>query len=157
MLKKSKKTKDDKMPIVAGSVEIKSVSPLSNPVSRDLKTIIGEHMSIEGSIRGEETVEIEGSVKGEIELEKRNLTIGSKGRVKGEIHARNVSISGELKGNVKALEKVEVKREADFYGEIKAKFISVEDGAYFKGVIELNREPQKKSSDTKKSKKPATT
>jgi cytoskeletal protein CcmA (bactofilin family) len=155
MFKKSKKNKDDKMPEAAGSAEIKSVSPLPSPVPRDLKTIIGEHMFIEGSIRGEETVEIEGSVEGEIELEKRNLTIGSKGRVKGEIHARNVSISGELKGNVKALEKVEVKREADFYGEIKAKCISVEDGACFKGVIELNREPQIKSSDTEEPKEPA--
>ena len=157
MIKKSKKNKDDKMPEVVGSVEMKSVSPLSSPVSRDLKTIISEHMSIEGSIYGEETVEIEGSVKGEIELEKHNLTIGSKGRVKGKIHARNVSISGELKGNVKALEKVEVKREADFYGEIKAKCISVEDGAYFKGVIELNRELQIKSSDINKAEEPAST
>lgn len=153
MIKKRKKK--DKLPVTAARVEINGVSPLSSSVSGDLKTIIREHMSIEGSIRGKETLEIEGSVKGNIELEKRNLTIGPKGRVKGKIHARNVCISGELKGNVKALEKVEVKREADFYGEIRAKCISVEDGAYFKGVIELAREPQRKSSDPEKPKKSA--
>jgi len=62
-----------------------------------------------------------------------------------------VSVSGEFKGNIKSHEKVEVTREADFYGEIKAKSISVEDGAYIKGVIELDREPNRKSGGVRKS------
>jgi cytoskeletal protein CcmA (bactofilin family) len=69
----------------------------------------------------------------------------------GEITARNVSVSGEFKGNIKSHEKVEVTHEADFYGEIKAKSISVEDGAYIKGVIELDREPNRKSGNVSNS------
>ena len=119
--------------------------------ARDEKTIIGKHISIEGSIRGEEDLQIEGSMKGNIELEKHNFKVGPSGQMDGEITARNVSISGEFKGNIKSHEKVEVTREADFYGEIKAKSISVEDGAYIKGVIELDREPNRKSADARKS------
>ena len=89
-------------------------------------------------------------MKGNIELEKHNFRIGPNGQVEGEINARNVSISGEFKGNIKSHEKVEITREADFYGEIKAKSISIEDGAYIKGVIELDREPNRKSTGAQK-------
>ena len=121
-----------------------------NSVSAGGKTIIGENISIEGSIRGKETLVIEGSVKGKIQLENHHLIVGSKGQVEAEIHADNVTISGQLIGNVQASGKVEITKEADFSGEIKAKRISVEDGAYLKAVIELEREPEKKTAPTDK-------
>jgi cytoskeletal protein CcmA (bactofilin family) len=108
------------------------------------RTIIGEKISVEGGIHGGEDLVIEGSVKGSIELEKHHLTVGPKGHVEAEIHANNVTISGQLVGNIKALGKVEITKEADFNGEIKAKRIAVEDGAYLKAVIELEREPRDK-------------
>ncbi|MEJ2283200.1 MAG: polymer-forming cytoskeletal protein [Desulfobacterales bacterium] len=146
MLGKSKKDESGKTvsPERPGGGE--SASFLSRSSGREEKTIIGEHISIEGSIIGQEDLEIEGSMKGNIELEKHNFKVGPNGQVDGEIAARNVSISGEFKGNIKSHEKVALTREADFYGEIKAKSISVEDGAYIKGVIELDREPNRKSS-----------
>ncbi|HEA68755.1 MAG TPA: polymer-forming cytoskeletal protein [Desulfobacterales bacterium] len=113
----------------------------SPPVER--KTIIGEHISIEGSIHGKESLIIEGAMKGKIELEKNQITVGTKGRVEAEIHADNVTISGRLTGNIKALGKVSITKGANFTGEIKAKSISVEDGAYLKAAIELEQEPQK--------------
>ena len=113
----------------------------SPPVNR--KTIIGEHISIDGNIHGKESLIIEGSMKGKIELEKNQITVGTKGRVEAEIHADNVTISGRLTGNVKALGKVSITKGANFTGEIKARSISVEDGAYLKAAIELEREPQK--------------
>lgn len=150
MLGRGKKTDSGKSVFPDRPVEGKSSTFLSRSTARDEKTIIGEHISIEGSIRGEENLEIEGSMKGNIELEKHNFRIGPNGQVEGEINARNVSISGEFKGNIKSHEKVEITREADFYGEIKAKSISIEDGAYIKGVIELDREPNRKSSGAQK-------
>jgi len=113
----------------------------SPPVER--KTIIGEHISIEGSIHGKESLIIEGAMKGKIELEKNQITVGAKGRVEAEIHADNVTISGRLTGNIQALGKVSITKGANFTGEIKARSISVEDGAYLKATIELVREPQK--------------
>lgn len=108
------------------------------------RTIIGEHISIEGDIRGTEDLLIEGSVKGSISLKSHHLTVGPKGKVEAEIDADNVTISGLLVGNIKAKGKVQITREADFTGEIKARRISVEDGAFLKAAIELEREAEKK-------------
>jgi cytoskeletal protein CcmA (bactofilin family) len=113
-------------------------------VCSESNTFIGENISIEGSIQGKENLVIEGSVKGNVELEAHHLTVGTKGQIEGEIHADNVTVKGRLTGNIKASGKVEITREADFNGEIKAKNLSVEDGAYLKAVIEL--EPQKKTA-----------
>ncbi|MBU1742587.1 MAG: polymer-forming cytoskeletal protein [Proteobacteria bacterium] len=106
------------------------------------KTTIGQHISIDGDIRGEEDLVIEGSVKGIVELQKHHLTIGAKGQVEAEIKADNVTVSGKLSGNISAAGKVQITKEADFTGEIRAKGISVEDGAYLKAVIEMERAPQ---------------
>lgn len=112
----------------------------SVPAGRGDRTVIGEHISITGDIKGGEDLLIEGSVKGGVELSQHHLTIGAKGKVEAEITADNVTISGRLVGNIKAKGKVEITRQADFNGEIKASRISVEDGAYLKAVIELERE-----------------
>ncbi|MBW2584982.1 MAG: hypothetical protein JRE36_15800, partial [Deltaproteobacteria bacterium] len=76
MLGKSKKTDSGKLVSPDRPLEGKSSTFLSRSTARDEKTIIGEHISIEGSIRGEENLEIEGSMKGNIELEKHNFRIG---------------------------------------------------------------------------------
>lgn len=120
------------------------IDPPPSPVSATGKTIIGKQVAIEGGIQGSEDLVIEGTVKGSIELEKFHLTVGPKGKVEAEIRAGNVTVSGRLKGNIAALDRVDITKDADFIGEIKAKRISVEDGAYLKAVIEVERESQKK-------------
>jgi cytoskeletal protein CcmA (bactofilin family) len=121
-----------------------------NPNSSGDKTVIGEQISIEGSIHGKENLLIEGSMKGKIELQEHQVIVGSKGQVEAEIHAKDVTISGRMTGNIQALGKVEITRAAEFNGEVKARRISVEDGAYIKAVIELEREDRKKASSTGK-------
>ena len=120
------------------------------PAAKFDRTIIGDQIFIEGIIRGKEDLLIEGSVKGSIEMKSNHLTVGSKGQVNAEVNAANVTIGGKLVGNVNATGKVEITKAADFNGEIKAKSISVEDGAYLKAVIELEREPVKKFAHTEK-------
>jgi cytoskeletal protein CcmA (bactofilin family) len=112
--------------------------------SKNENTIIGEKIAIEGNIRAEEDLTIEGFMKGNVEIEKHSFGVGSKGRVEGEIRAKNVLISGLLHGKVNAAGKVEITKNADFYGAIKANSIAIEDGAFFKGEIELGRDPHKK-------------
>ena len=108
------------------------------------KTVIGKDIIIEGNIRGREHMVVEGSVKGNIEMETHNFALGPAGKVEGEIHARNISISGQMKGNIKTPGKIEITREADFQGDILAKSIAVENGAFFKGSVELiTEEPPK--------------
>jgi cytoskeletal protein CcmA (bactofilin family) len=121
-------------------------TPTFDMGTTDEKTVIGQHISVEGIIRGGENLVIEGSMKGTIELEKHQVTVGPNGQVEAEIHADNVTISGRLAGNIKAHGKVEITKDADFSGEIKAKRIAVEDGAYLKAVIELERGESKGTS-----------
>lgn len=113
---------------------------VAHSVSARPDTIIGENVFIEGSIRGEGNLMIEGTVKGKIELAKHHLTVGPNGQVEAEIQAGNVTVSGHVVGNITALEKVTITKAADFSGEIKAKRISVEDGAMLKASIELEKE-----------------
>ena len=146
MLKKSKKSEDEKSVIYNKVTEQKPPAPVPLSETNSRQTIIGENISIEGNIRGDEHLVIEGSMKGNVEMEKHNFTVGSKGRVEGEINAQNVKISGQMIGNIKTQGKVEITKEADFIGDIRAKSISVEDGAYFKGSIELDKEPHRKTA-----------
>ena len=160
MLKRTKKDENNTPFSVGDTVEEKPTPSSLSPTVRqerdtsEEKTTIGERISIEGSIRGEANLVIEGAMKGTIEMGKHNFTIGPNGRVDGEIHAQNVSINGQFKGAIKALGKVAVTKEANFNGEIKAKSFSVEDGAYFKGVVELDRDPHKKSAAVETPKRP---
>jgi cytoskeletal protein CcmA (bactofilin family) len=148
---KNKKFEKDKDPETSKLAEQNKFSMSDEPDTTDKKTVIGENTFIEGSIRGDENLVIEGSMKGNIEIEKHNFTVGPKGRVEGEIKARSVSVSGQMIGNINTKGKVEITQEADFMGDIKAKSISVETGAYFKGSIELDKEPQRKTEFTGKS------
>jgi cytoskeletal protein CcmA (bactofilin family) len=151
MLKKGKKPEDVKGDVYDKITEQKTVTPISRPETTTEETVIGEKISIEGDIRGEEHLVIEGSMKGNVEMEKNNFTIGSKGRVEGKINAQNVKVSGQMIGNIKTQGGVEITKEADFMGDIRAKNISVEDGAYFKGSIELDKEPHRKATPAGKS------
>jgi cytoskeletal protein CcmA (bactofilin family) len=151
MLKRTKRDENNTSFSVGDTVEEKSAPSTLRPAvnqeryNSEEKTTIGERITIEGSIRGEENLVIEGAMKGNIEMGKYNFAIGPNGRVDGDINAQNVSINGQFKGAIKAFGKVAVTKEANFNGEIKARSFSVEDGAYFKGVVELDREPHKKS------------
>ena len=158
MLGKTKKPENDTPFTVAKKEEEKPAPPPPRPTPQpsEEKTVIGEQIAIEGQIKGGEHLVIQGALKGSVEMEKHNFTVGSSGRVDGKIRAQNVSISGQLKGTINALGRVEVTKEADFFGEIKAKSISVEDGAYFKGSIELNREPHRKAAFAEAAKGPST-
>ena len=158
MLKKGRKLEEEQRR--AHDTITKPETPAPKPVpsapARAESTVIGENISIEGQISGNEHLVIEGSMKGNVQMEGHDFTVGSKGRVEGEIKAQNVKISGQMIGNILTKGKVEITKEADFMGDIRAKGISVEDGAYFKGSIELDQEPHRKTMLSGKSTGPAT-
>jgi len=128
--------------------KMKSVKSINSLASVGEKTIIGEQVSFEGTIRGNEDLIINGFVKGRIELENCGLTVARRGQVEGEIYAQNVSIRGQLIGNIIAISNVEITREADFNGQIKAKRVSIEDGASLRATIEFEHKPQEKTQPT---------
>jgi cytoskeletal protein CcmA (bactofilin family) len=104
------------------------------------ETVIGEHISIEGTVRADEDILIDGMLKGTIEVKSHRLAVGPKGKIEADVEAENVSIGGKMVGNILAHNKVHITQFADFTGQIKARRIAIEDGAYLKATIELQRD-----------------
>lgn len=104
------------------------------------ETVIGENITIEGTVHAKEDIIMEGRIKGTIESKSHRITIGPKGHIEADVDAEDVVISGKMTGNIVAHNKVQITKEADFTGSIMAKRISIEDGAYIKATIELEKQ-----------------
>lgn len=107
----------------------------------DLKTAgqatIGKAVKINGQIFSKEDLYIDGDVEGTVELQDSKLTIGPNGRVQASVRAREVVVLGAIQGNVEAMERIDIRKEARLVGDIKTARIVIEDGAYFKGSIDI--------------------
>jgi cytoskeletal protein CcmA (bactofilin family) len=84
---------------------------------------------------------IDGEVEGTVELQEHRLTVGPNGKVMATIKAREVCIIGTVNGNVEASDKIDIRKEAKLVGDIRTARIVIEDGAYFKGNIDIIRTP----------------
>ncbi len=103
------------------------------------KTSISNSTFIHGDIRAEEHLIVNGTIKGNVVIADYNFFLGPSGRVEGNVRAKNVRIRGYMKGEIKAGEKVEITKEADFSGKIESKSISVESGANFNAWVNAGR------------------
>ena len=101
-------------------------------------------MSIKGEIRAREELLVDGEVEGIVESQSV-LTVGPNGKVLGNIKAREVAIFGSVRGNVDVTEKIAIREQGSLIGDIKSAGISIDDGAYFKGSIDIVR-PEPKST-----------
>lgn len=110
--------------------------------SRNTATI-GKAVKIIGQIFTKEDLNVDGDVEGTIESTDNKVTIGTTGRVQASVKAREVVIFGQVQGNVEAADKVDIRREAKLVGDITTARISIEDGALFKGSIDI-RKPEPK-------------
>lgn len=103
-------------------------------------TLLGRTAVVQGQLSAGEDLLIEGQFEGNINLDTHCLTVGAEGRVKAEIRARQVVILGAVTGNVTAREKVEIRRTGHVVGDLVAGTVAIEEGAYFKGSIDIARE-----------------
>jgi cytoskeletal protein CcmA (bactofilin family) len=108
------------------------------PTARNL-SCLGAGLKIKGAISGSEDLQIDGKVEGPISLSGQKLTIGHTGDLNSDVTARDIIIHGDISGNLVAQDRVEIKKDAAVIGDIKASRISIEDGAYCKGRIEIER------------------
>ena len=122
---------------VASSSATATARP-SSPTARNL-ACLGSSLEIKGKIAGEEDLQIDGKVEGPISLQGQRLTVGRTGRVHSEVTAREVIVYGNITGNLLAQDRVEIKKDASVIGEITTARLSIEDGAHFKGRIEIDR------------------
>ena len=99
---------------------------------------LGASLQIKGQITGTEDLQIDGKVDGPISLRGHGLTVGPAAQLTSEIHAREVVVYGKVVGNVHARDRVDVKSDGSVVGDISTARISIEDGAQFKGRIEID-------------------
>jgi len=112
---------------------------LNSPVAGDQHTLLGRTVVMHGELSAGEDLRIEGEFEGNIRLDGHCLTVGPAGRVKAEVRARQVVVFGAMDGNVIASEKIDIRRSGRVVGDLVAATVAIEDGAYFKGSIDIAR------------------
>jgi cytoskeletal protein CcmA (bactofilin family) len=115
-----------------------SSSRQSSPAARNL-ACLGTSIEVKGRISGEEDLQVDGKVEGPIALAGQRLTVGRTGQLNSEVTAREVVVYGKVTGNLRASDRVEIKKDGSVTGDIVTSRISIEDGAFFKGRIEIDR------------------
>ena len=114
----------------------------STPNASALKTrdhaTIGSTVSINGDLTGEEDLLIEGRIEGKIECRRHSVVVGKNGHIKGDIYGKNITVEGNVEGNLYGDEQLSVRKSGTVHGNIVAPRVSLEDGANFKGSIEMS-------------------
>jgi cytoskeletal protein CcmA (bactofilin family) len=100
--------------------------------------VIGASIHIDGDVRGEEDLLIEGEVNGTVQLKNNSLTIGPQGKVRADVYAHSVYVDGFLEGDLYGSERVHIRKSAQVRGNVTSPRVSLEDGAKFKGAIEMD-------------------
>ncbi|MGA8153105.1 MAG: polymer-forming cytoskeletal protein [Terriglobales bacterium] len=104
---------------------------------------IGKSVIIKGELSGSEDLYVDGVVEGTIQMQNNNLVIGPNGQVRASVHAKGVAVQGKLEGNIRASERTELRKSAVVLGDIFTQRIAIEEGAYFKGKVDIQREAAK--------------
>ena len=99
---------------------------------------LGASIQIKGQVTGSEDLQIDGIINGPVSLQGHELTVGSTAQLTSEIHAGEVIAYGKIVGNVHARGRVDIKKDGSIIGDISSARISIEDGAHFKGRIEID-------------------
>jgi cytoskeletal protein CcmA (bactofilin family) len=108
------------------------------PRSVDVATI-GKSVIVKGELSGSEDLFVDGEVEGSISLKGQSLTVGPNGRVRANLEARNVIVHGRVDGNITASDRVDLRKSASLTGDISTARVAIEDGAYFKGTIDIQK------------------
>jgi cytoskeletal protein CcmA (bactofilin family) len=104
---------------------------------------VGKGLFIKGEITGSESLFIDGKIEGSINLPGNRVTVGRNGQVAASISAREIVVLGKVRGNVTASDRVDIRAEGSLTGDVTAARISIEDGAFFKGGIDIRKAEQK--------------
>ncbi len=123
-----------------------TTSAANGPAVRS-PSYLSSGLRIQGEINGNEDLHVDGSVEGSISVGGFRLTVGKGARVNGEAVARELVVYGEVKGDLRGRDLVEVKKEGAVQGDIVTARIMVEDGAFLKGNIEIDRGNNKVGTD----------
>ena len=115
---------------------------MSAPLSADLAQI-GKSVVIKGELSGSEDLYVDGQVEGSISLKNNSLTVGPHGQVKASVEAKGIVVQGKLDGNVLASDRVDLRKSAIVTGDISTQRISIEEGAFLKGKVDISGKADK--------------
>lgn len=115
-------------------------SPEPDPTS-PTTAMIGESVKIQGDLSGKEDLIINGNVEGTVDFRESNVSVGEKGKVNANITARNITVAGELKGELRGSEQVSIKPSGRVTGDIRAPRVVLNDGCQFKGLVDMEDKP----------------
>src|ERR1035438_5400714 len=108
-------------PLREAAREVRAPEPPREPAARGGIATIGKNLVIKGNIGGTEDLYIDGEIEGAVELKDNNITVGPNGRVNANLHARDIVVLGRVKGNVRAVERLEIRKTGSLIGDIDRK------------------------------------
>jgi cytoskeletal protein CcmA (bactofilin family) len=138
-------------PVTATAIPAREVRPVETPKMENYRSDvahIGKSVVVKGELSGSEDLYLDGEVEGSIELRSHSLTIGPNGRVRANVSAKEVVIHGKVEGNIRGTDRVELRKTAVLNGDIATQRIVIEDGAFFKGSIDIQK-PEVKAEPAK--------
>ncbi len=126
-------------PAPARPVARPTTTPVSSagPSASRGQASIGKSLKIKGTITGTEDLYIDGQIEGTIRLEQNSLTIGPNGDVDADVFAKDIVIEGKVTGNVKAGDRIDIRKTGSLNGDLSAARIVIEDGAVFRGSVDI--------------------
>ena len=132
-----------------------AVAPRNAVVNSQEQATIGKSLVIKGEVTGSESLYIDGRVEGSINLPGNRVTIGRNGQIQANVNAKELVVLGKVKGNVTASDRVDIRNEGSLAGDVVCQRISIEDGAYFKGSIDIRKPGQKEMNGAAKMMSPS--
>jgi cytoskeletal protein CcmA (bactofilin family) len=117
---------------------IDSTYPATSSSSSSDIARLGSTLRVKGELTGDEDLRIDGAVEGLIQLKGCKLTVGASAKVTANIIAREVMVYGNVKGNLRSRDRIEIKKDGSVVGDLTTARIRIEDGAYFKGSVEID-------------------
>lgn len=137
-----KKTEDDRPEI--------SVPPVSSVRPQPVKeqAVIGPSLVVKGDVSGDEDLVIQGQVEGKVVLRNNSVTVGRNGRVRADVFGKTICVEGTVQGNLFAEEKIVVRQTGEVKGNLQAPRVNLEDGAKFKGSIDMDGSASEKPRAT---------
>jgi len=146
-------TEPERIPFSAPSAPAVRETPASAPRTVSAATpeqaTIGKSLAIKGEVTGSESLYIDGRVEGSINLAGNRVTVGRNGVVSANINAREIVILGKVDGNLTASDRVDIRSDGSLTGDVVASRISIEDGAFLKGGIDIRKVGQKTNGEEK--------
>jgi cytoskeletal protein CcmA (bactofilin family) len=122
----------------SSAVRTDAAAPRSAATGGREVAVIGPSIHIDGDLRGEEDLLIEGEVNGTVQLKNNSLTIGPQGKIRADVYAHSIYVDGYMEGDLYGSERVHIRKSAQVRGNVTSPRVSLEDGAKFKGSIEMD-------------------